>query len=326
MEKVLILGGTQFVGRAVAEEALRRGWRVSVFNRGTAPPPAGATPLTGDRLGDLGALTEGTWDLVVDTWKGAPRAVRDSAVLLAGRAGHYTYVSSRSVYAQPGPPGADETAPLVTGASPDAGDVAYPQAKLGGELAVAASFGDRALFARAGLILGPHENIGRLPWWLDRVSRGGTVPAPGPADLPLQYIDSRDLARFLLDHPATGGAFDLISPPGHTTTRALLAACAAATGSAPEFRWLAPEQIAAAGVEPWTDLPIWLPPGELHATLHLGDPAKALAHGLACRPAAETVADTWAWMRASSWTSPDSVFGRRVGLSPEQEKALLDLA
>ncbi|GAA2730203.1 reductase [Actinocorallia aurantiaca] len=321
--KVLILGGTQFVGTAVTEEAVSRGCRVTVFNRGNRPSPAGTTSLAGDRLGDLSALGTGTWDLVVDTWKGAPRAVRETARLLAGRAGHYTYVSSRSVYAQPASPGGDESRPLVEGASPDAGDVPYPQAKLGGELAVAESFGDRALFARAGLILGPYENVGRLPWWLDRVSRGGTVPAPGPADLPLQYLDCRDLARFLLDNPATGGAFDLISPPGHTTTRELLETCAEATGSSPDLRWLSPEQVEAAGVEPWSDLPIWLPPGGLHDTMHQGNPAKALAHGLTCRPVTETVSATWAWMRSSGWTTPDVVFGRRVGLTPAQEEALL---
>ncbi|GAA0962809.1 NAD-dependent epimerase/dehydratase family protein [Actinocorallia libanotica] len=321
--KVLILGGTGFVGTVVAQEAASRGHRVTVFNRGSRPAPAGASLLTGDRLGDLSALRAGSWDLVVDTWKGAPSAVRESARLLSGRAGHYAYISSRSVYAQPAPPGGDENSPLVDGASPGAGEVPYPQAKLGGEMAVAESFGDRALFARAGLVLGPHENVGRLPWWLDRVSRGGAIPAPGPADLPLQFVDCRDLARFVLDHPATGGAFDLVGPPGHTTTRDLLAACAEATGASPDLRWLSPEQIAAAGVEPWSDLPIWLPPGELHDTMHSGDPAKALAHGLACRPAAETVADTWTWMRSSGWTAPDTVFGRRVGLSPAQEQALL---
>ncbi|WP_106401597.1 NAD-dependent epimerase/dehydratase family protein [Actinocorallia populi] len=321
--KVLILGGTRFVGTIAAQEAVSRGHHVTVFNRGTRPAPAGTAMLTGDRLGGLDALRTGSWDLVIDTWKGAPRAVRETARLLAGRAGHYTYVSSRSVYAQPAPPGGDESGPLVEGAAPDAGDVPYPQAKLGGEMAVAESFGDRALFARAGLVLGPYENVGRLPWWLDRVSRGGTIPAPGPADLPLQFIDARDLARFLLDHPATGGAFDLIGPPGHTTMRGLLEACAAATGTAPDLRWLSPEQVEAAGVEPWSDLPVWLPPGELHDTMHSGDPAKALARGLVCRPAAETVAGTWAWMRSSGWSAPDTVFGRKVGLSPEQEKALL---
>lgn len=321
--KVLILGGTRFVGTAVTREALARGWDTAVFNRGNRPVPSGAVPLTGDRLGDLSALSTGTWDLVVDTWKGEPRAVRETARLLAGRAGHYTYVSSRSVYAQPSPPGSDETAPLVEGASPGAGDVPYPQAKLGGELAAAESFGDRALFARAGLILGPHEDVGRLPWWLDRVSRGGAIPAPGPADLPLQYVDCRDLARFLLDNPATSGAFDLVSPSGHTTMGGLLQACAEATGSSPDLRWLSPEQVAAAGVQPWTDLPIWLPPGELHDTMHRSDPARALARGLACRPVAETVAGTWEWMRSSGWRAPDTVFGRRAGLDPGQEEALL---
>lgn len=184
-----MLGGTEFVGRAVTEAALERDWQVTVFHRGHHAPPPGVRVLTGDRTGGergLAALAghAGDWDLVVDTWSGVPTAVRDSARLLAGRAGHYSYVSSRSVYAYPAPAGLDEGGPLVTGASPDEdgreGDVPYDRAKRGGELAALDTFGDRALLARAGLIIGPGENIGRLPWWLSRIARGGPVIAPGP--------------------------------------------------------------------------------------------------------------------------------------------------
>lgn len=177
--RLLLLGGTEFVGRAVAEAALERGWEVTVFHRGTHAAPEGARVLHGDRTAEngLAALAEGEWDAVVDTWSAAPSVVRDSARLLAGRVGRYAYVSSRSVYAYPTAAGADESAPLVEG-SPDDGEMPYAESKRGGELAALDAFGDRALLIRAGLIVGPYENIGRLPWWLDRIARGGPVLAP----------------------------------------------------------------------------------------------------------------------------------------------------
>ncbi|WP_405819599.1 NAD-dependent epimerase/dehydratase family protein [Streptomyces sp. NBC_00838] len=330
--RLLILGGTEFVGRAVAEAALARDWQVTVFHRGRHEPPAGVDVLHGDRTAPDGltALT-GTaagaasgWDVVVDTWSGAPSAVLDAARLLAGRAGHYAYVSSRSVYAYPTPAGLPEDGPLVEGAA-DAGQRDYARDKRGGELAAEAAFGERALLVRAGLILGPWENVGRLPWWLGRIARGGPVLAPGPRDNPLQYIDVRDLAEWTLDaaQRGLGGAYNLVSPPGHTTMGELLEACAEVTGSDAELRWTDPDAILAAGVEPWTDLPVWLPQGELHDMMHRGDVSKALAAGLRCRPVRETVLDTWAWLRSIGGTAPQRPDRPALGLAPEVEAALL---
>ncbi|MGW9122990.1 NAD-dependent epimerase/dehydratase family protein [Streptomyces sp. NPDC055663] len=331
-----MLGGTEFVGRAVTEAALARGWDVTVFHRGRHAPPPGVAELLGDRTTEdgLAALAgdgEGsgggyTWDLVVDTWSGAPSAVRDAARLLADRAARYAYVSSRSVYDYPAPAGLSEEGPLVAGASPDAGgDVSYPLAKRGGELAALDAFGDRALFARAGLILGPWENIGRLPWWLGRIARGGPVLAPGTPDLGLQYIDARDLANWLLDAADSGlhGAYNLVSRPGHATMGQLLEACVRVTGSDAELRWTPTERILAAGVEPWTDLPVWLPPGELYDTLHRGDVGKAYATGLRCRPVEETVADTWKWLEELGGAAPQRPDRPAVGLDPDVEAGLL---
>ncbi|MFI5745239.1 NAD-dependent epimerase/dehydratase family protein [Streptomyces sp. NPDC051644] len=331
-----MLGGTEFVGRAVTEAALARGWEVTVFHRGRHAPPPGVTELLGDRITDdgLAALAaaagsgSGTyaWDLVVDTWSGAPSAVRDAARLLADRAARYAYVSSRSVYDYPAPAGLPENGPLVAGASPDAGaDVPYPLAKRGGELAALDAFGDRALLARAGLILGPWENVGRLPWWLLRIARGGPVLAPGTPDLMLQYIDARDLANWLLDAGLSGlhGPYNLVSRPGHATMGQLLDACVRATGSGAELRWTPAETILAAGVEPWSDLPVWLPPGELYDTMHRGDVSKAYAAGLRCRPVDETVADTWKWLVELDGAAPQRPDRAAVGLDPRVEAALL---
>ncbi|MEU4179513.1 NAD-dependent epimerase/dehydratase family protein [Streptomyces sp. NPDC026589] len=331
--RLLMLGGTEFVGRAVTDAALERGWGVTVFHRGRHAPPPGVRALTGDRTAGehgLAALAEGgqDWDLVVDTWSGAPAAVRDAARLLSGRSGHFSYVSSRSVYAHPAAPGLDEDGQLVAGASPDDGaDVPYDRAKRGGELAALDAFGDRALLARAGLIIGPGENIGRLPWWLARIARGGPVIAPGPPGTELQYIDARDLAEWILDAAAGGlhGAYNTVSRPGHTTTGELLEACVRVIGSDAELRWTDPEVLLAAGVEPWSDLPIWLPPGELYDTLHRGDPTRAYAAGLRCRPAGETVADTWAWLRALGGVAPQRPDRPAVGLDPALEAKLLAL-
>ncbi|MFD6424167.1 NAD-dependent epimerase/dehydratase family protein [Streptomyces sp. NPDC060198] len=327
--KILILGGTEFVGRSVTEAALGRGWDVTLFNRGRLRPAPGAATLRGDRTAGkagLAALESGEWDAVVDTWTGAPSAVRDAARLLADRAGHYTYVSTRSVYAYPTPAGLPEDGPLVSGASPDeAGEVPYPQAKLGGELAALDAFGDRALLARPGLILGPYENIGRLPWWLNRIARGGPVLAPGPRDSPLQYIDARDLATWVLDAAEQGlnGPYNTVSESGHATMGELLDACVRVTGSDAELRWTDPATILAAGVEPWTELPIWLPEGELHDALHRGDVGKAHAAGMRCRPVTETVTDTWTWLKSVGGVAPQRPDRPPVGLAPEVEARLL---
>ncbi|MEU3182946.1 NAD-dependent epimerase/dehydratase family protein [Streptomyces sp. NPDC006923] len=327
--RLLILGGTEFVGRAVTEAALARGWQVTVFHLGRHTAPAGATGLVGDRTAPdgLAALAEGEWDAVVDTWSAAPSAVRDAARLLVDRVGRFAYVSSRSVYAYPAPAGLSEDGPVVEGASPDAGQTRYPQDKRGGELAAEAVFGDRALLLRPGLIIGPWENIGRLPWWLGRISRGGPVLAPGPRDNPLQYIDVRDFAEWTLDalRQGLGGAYNLASPPGHTTMAELLDTCVRVTGSDAELRWTDPEVITAAGIKSWSDLPIWVPPGALHDTLLGGNVAKALAAGLRYRPLSETVSDTWTWLTSIGGEAPQRPDRPRLGLAPELEAKALNL-
>ncbi|OON71580.1 NAD-dependent epimerase/dehydratase family protein [Streptomyces tsukubensis] len=329
-KRLLILGGTEFLGRATAEAALAGGWEVTVFHRGTHAPPAGARELRGDRTepDGLAALAQTTerWDAVVDTWSAAPGAVRDSARLLADRAERYVYVSTCSVYAWPRPAGTGTEAPLVEGDPDSTASTDYPGDKRGAELAAVREFGaDRTVLARAGLILGPYENIGRLPWWLTRIERGGTVAAPGPRGLPLQYIDARDLARWLLDaaDQALSGPYDLVSPGGHTTMEELLEACVRVTGSTASLRWVSPEAVEAAGVEPWTELPVWCPPGELHDAMHRADVTRTLESGLRCRPVGETVADTWAWLVSIGGVPPRREGRPSPGLTPEREADLL---
>jgi 2'-hydroxyisoflavone reductase len=326
--ELLVLGGSSFLGRAVAEDGLRRGWRVATFNRGRRPPVSpDVEALSGDRLDprDLGVLRGRRWDVVVDTWSGAPRAVRDSAAALREGAGRYVYVSSGSVYAPPPRIGGDESAPVVE-ASPEAGDdVDYPERKRGAELAVLGELGDRALLVRAGLILGPHEDVGRLPWWLLRLARGGEVLAPGPADLPLQLIDARDLAAWMLDAAVAGhgGPFNAVSRPGHTTMGGLLDACRAVTGADAHLTWVDAAAVERAGIEAWTELPIWLPPTHQYRGMLEADVERAHGAGLRARPVAETVRDTWDWLESAGRRPRLRADLPPVGLDPVKERRVL---
>ncbi len=326
--RLLVLGGTRFVGRAVVADGLRRGWDVTVLNRGmTADPPHGARRVVADRTvpGELEAALDRAgppgWDVAVDTWSGAPRVATEAAAALAARVGSVGYVSSASVYVWG--QHRDERSPLVEG-DPAAEDGDYAALKRGAELGVV-SAAPTALLARAGLILGPHEDIGRLPWWLSRAARGGPMVAPGRPDRPLQYVDARDLAAWLLDALAAGrsGPVDVASRSGHATTRTLLEACLAATGSDAELVWIGDDELAAAGVEPWTQLPCWVPEhGEFAGFLEV-DTSLAAATGLVCRPLADTVTDTWAWLQRDG--APAQRPDRPVhGLPAELERRLLE--
>ncbi len=284
--RLLVLGGGRFVGRTAVLEGLARGWEVTTLNRGRGWSHPDARRLIGDRLeaGALAPLADGTWDIVLDTWAGTPRAVRESARTLAERTRHYAYISSCSVYEPPFAMGADETAQTVA-ASPDADEGDYAECKRGAELAVLEAFGDRALLARAGMILGPYEDVGRLTWWLRRIAAGGEILAPGPPELPLQYVDARDLTTFVLDAALAGhqGPFNVVSRRGHTTMHGMLEACVAAAGAAgTRLTWLDADAIETAGIEAWTELPMWLAPGEFEGMLGF-DVERAHRAGLRCR-------------------------------------------
>lgn len=322
--RLLVLGGTRFVGRAVVEEALARGHDVAAVHRGiTGALPDGASGLIADRTDATAlsaALGDGTWDAVIDTWASAPRAAKAAADLLVGRVDRAAYVSSRSVYADM-LPGRDESAPVVE-ADPAADAIDYPTDKRGGELAWLGAFPD-ALLLRAGMILGPYEDVARLPWWLDRIARGGRVVAPGRPERGLQYVDVRDLAAFALDGLEAGlsGPYDIVSEPGHCTTLELLEACVDATGSDAELVWVDEADLEAAGAQPWTQLPCWVPEhGEL-AGVMASDTSRARGAGLTCRPVEETVADTWAWVQQTG--VPRGRPGMEPGLPVEIERRLL---
>jgi 2'-hydroxyisoflavone reductase len=321
--RTLILGGTVFLGRHVAVEALRRGHELTLFTRGRHGTDlfTEATHLHGDRASDLSALEDGEWDVVVDTSGRRAADVEASARLLADRAGHYVFVSS--VNAHPDWP---EQVVDETSRTWQTDDEDYGAQKAASERAVEAAMPGRASAVRAGLIVGPHDNVFRLPWWIERVSRGGDVLAPGDPDRALQLIDARDLAAWMLDlgERAIGGAFCATAPPGQTTMRAVLEAAIAASGSDARLHWAPDALLRESGLEPWVQIPLWLPEDEYPGTWRVGT-AAAQAAGLRPRPVDETIADTWAWLRDGG-TGELHDWGeeaRATGIPPERERELL---
>jgi 2'-hydroxyisoflavone reductase len=321
--RILVLGGTVFLGRHVAAEALARGHELTLFTRGVhgADLFADAERLTGDRAGDLSALARGEWDAVIDTSGYEAEHVGRAAELLAGRAGHYVFVSSCNVYpAWPEQP-VDEDSPVW-----DSDEADYGPQKAASERAIEAAMPGRAATVRAGLICGPHDNVFRVPWWVRRIAAGGRVPAPGDPDRFVQLVDARDLASFMLDlgERQVPGAFNGTAPARSTTMRDALEAVLAATGSDAELVWIPDERLQAAAVAPWTELPLWLPAAEFPGTWEIGT-QRAQAAGLRCRPVAETVADVWAWLRDGGEAELDEwrAEHRPPPMSGERERSLL---
>jgi 2'-hydroxyisoflavone reductase len=326
--RILILGGTSFVGRAITLEATSRGHQVTTFTRSTLPP--GATEglvetLFGDRIKpNAYAFAAGRqWDVVIDTWFTAPKVVHESATKLRDHAPYYAYISTCSVYdADPLPSGVSEDFQTVL-ANPSAESTNYPADKRGAELAVLSAFGaERSLIARPGLILGPHEWPARLAWWLRRIAEGGEVLAPGPKDLPLQYIDARDLAIWLVASIEKNltGTFNTLAPAGHSTMQTLLELCKSTTASDAHFTWVPTDFLLEHEIEPWSELPIWITPN-MYGFYNF-DESKACAAGLLCRPIHQTVEDTW----QSLLTEPQSELppGRiPPGVSKEKELSVL---
>ncbi|MEY9927617.1 2'-hydroxyisoflavone reductase [Catenulispora sp. GP43] len=332
--RLLILGGSAFLGRAVAARALAAGHEVTVFNRGrTAPDVPGVQVVRGDRESgeDLGRLAgHGPWDAIVDTSGYVPRVVGDAVRALADSAATYVFMSTINVFPDwPTSPVTD--ASPVHDCSPDAGpdDGDYGTLKAGCERVVARDFPGRALSLRLGLLLGPHEDIGRLPALLLRMADAGTTRslrtlAPGDPSSPVNPIDVRDIADFVLtavDQGLTGGYLVAGTPSNASTHGELLEACVEATGSAAELEWVASDFLETQDVEAWSELPIWIPPGDVPWET---DTSRTEAAGLRCRPLRETVRDTWAWMAADGGAVRRSYQPRRPhGLSAEKERALL---
>lgn len=318
--RVLVLGGSVFLGRHVVEVAMARGDEVTTFTRGRGRIPEGVTSLIGDRDGGLDALRSGSWDVVVDTSGYVPRVVRQSAELLGERAALYAFISTISVYPME-QEDKSETAPVLQLEDPGSEDIGkyYGPLKAASERVVEEVYGPRALQVRSGLIAGPFDPTERVTYWAARGLRRGEVLAGGRPERPVSFVDARDQASWVLEMAARakGGVYNVQGPDvafGH-----LLEAC-----GIPEPTWVPDRFLLDRGVVPFTGLPLWIPDGmgSLHAPRD-----RALAAGLTCRPVSHTVRDLQEWVRARSGIpEPQESGGRRrppAGMSPEREAELL---
>ncbi|MEU5839381.1 NAD-dependent epimerase/dehydratase family protein [Streptomyces diacarni] len=340
---LLVLGGTWFLGRAVADAAIRRGWTVTVFNRGrSGTTPVGTRSIHGDRTvpDDLLRLAQhGPWDAVIDTSASelAPRDVFAGAEALESVADKYVYISTVNAYrgwpdqslsesseVLDGPPDADaEYGRLPAGWT--GSDWYYGRQKAGAERASVAAFGpERVSILRPGVILGPGEYVGRLPWWLRRTEKGGPVLAPGDPARKIQPVDVRDVADFALQQAAspTHGAFNVTAPIGHDTMAGLLEACLEVTGNNGHLVWAHDDTLIAHQVQQWTELPLW----RTHTGVWLVDSSEARAAGLRCRPLVETVRATWQWLQSGGMPVEHPRWDEH-GIAPAKEaKILADLS
>jgi 2'-hydroxyisoflavone reductase len=319
---ILLLGGPRFLGLATIEAALAAGHRMTTFNRGRTNPDLYpmVEKLYGDRDGGLDALKGRRWDVVIDTCGYLPRVVGQSAELLAQAVGRYIFISTVSVYASPLASGAPEDAPLATLEDPTVEAItgeSYGGLKVRCEQVVQATYGDRSLVIRPGLIVGPHDPTNRFTYWVTRVAAGGDVLAPDDRDAPVQVVDVRDLAEWTIRLAEAGatGVYNAIGPVDRLTLEGVLHTCQAVAASDARFVWVSPQFLAEQGVVPWTEVPLWVPGEDAWNEVNID---RALAAGLTFRPLATTVGDTLAWAQTQPQPDPPS-----AGLPRTRETELL---
>jgi 2'-hydroxyisoflavone reductase len=329
--RLLVLGGTVFLGRHIVAAATERGHELTLFNRGQSDPRPvdGVEQIHGDRARDLGLLAGRRWDAVIDTSGYLPRAVRASTQLLAGAVDRYAFVSSISAYGALPRPGLDEDAPLAPPPPPDADDVLryYAELKAACEGEVQSALPGRTLVVRPGLIVGPYDPTGRFTYWVRRLAEGGRVLAPEAPEQPVQLIDARDLAEWMvrMAEDGAGGVFNAAGPAEPLTFGSMLERIRAATGAAAELVPVEEERLAEAGVKPWEELPLWvdLPRQPDFQGLLAVAIGRALAAGLTFRPLEQTVLDTLAWAREGDGPAGDLDDDGPAGLTREREAELL---
>jgi 2'-hydroxyisoflavone reductase len=333
---ILILGGTGFIGPHEVEYALARGHRLTLFNRGHEPHawPGRVEELTGDRnTGDLKALEGHRWDVCIDNPTTLPFWVRDAGHVLSGKVGQYIFISTISVYAANDTPNADETAVLAPYTGADAmaetaktlGDSRFalygPLTALS-EQEAKRQFPGVTTVVRPGLISGPGDETDRFTYWPVRLARGGEVLAPGDGKDPVQLIDARDLAEWVirLAETRTFGTFNATGPARPLTMARFMAEVQRGVGAHDPLVWVPADFLAAQKVSPWSDMPVWVPGTGDTAGFALRDTRRALAAGLTFRPLTVTAADTLAWFHT---LPPDRQAHMKAGLTPEREAAVL---
>ena len=321
--KLLVLGGTVFLGSHIVEAALAHGHEVTIFNRGEHNPELfpNVEKLRGNRDGDLSALQGRQWDAVIDTSGYVPRIVRASTQALAKSVKHYTFISSISVYADLSKPGIDETSPVATLQDESVEDITvsgetYGALKALCEQVVEEVMPGRALIVRPGLIVGPYDVSDRFTYWPYRAAQGGEMLVPGVPNDPQQFIDVRDLAEWIVQmvEGRKTGVYNATGPDYSLSTQQFLDVCKAVTGSDTRFTWV--DEAFLAPILEEINFQPWVP--DAYRGMRTTNCAKAIANGLTFRPLAETVRDTLAWK--ASTTTPDTL---RSGPKREQEEQLL---
>lgn len=329
--KILMLGGTGFLGPAEVEYALARGHTVTLFNRGRTNPHLfpDTEKLVGDRAtGDLSALEGRRWDAVLDTSANIAAWVRGSADALEDSVGRYLFVSSLSAHTDNGVVGQKEDAPVFDHAAYE--DAVARNASMGeafgpnkaeAERIVHATFGERGLVVRPGLIVGPGDRSDRFTYWPVRIDRGGEVLAPGDGTDLVQIVDVRDLGRFLvhLVEQEASGTYNAVGPRSPMSLPEMLHGIRAVTASDVSFTWVAADFLREHEVGAWMEMPVWVYPGPETRGFMAWDCSKAIAAGLEFRPLVDTARDTLTWWKARGPDAP----ALRTGLAPEKEAAIL---
>ncbi len=334
-KKILILGGTGFLGPAIVNAAQARGHTLTLFNRGKTRP--GLFPnvetLNGDRDPKkdegLKALQGRKWDAVIDTSGYYPRMVAASAELLAPHVGQYIFISSISAYAKNDVVGQDESGPTATVADPSVETMGKNFENYGGfkracEEAAEKAMPGRVANVRPGYIVGPEDRSDRFTWFPVRYERGGEMIGPGSPSDPLQIIDVRDLAEWLVlvvENNLTG-VYNACGPEKPWSMGALYAACKELTGKDTKVTWVPSEFLVKQGEDGDGEIPIWAPPLGKYAGMHLYSNAKAVKAGLKFRSPVTTTSDTLAWFKSQPQERRDKM---RAGLKPEREAELLKL-
>jgi 2'-hydroxyisoflavone reductase len=330
-KSILILGGTGFLGPHIVEAAQPRGHTITLFNRGKTNPHLfpDIEKLQGDRNSDLKSLEGRTWDAVVDTSGYSPKQVRESAGLLKDAVRQYVFISSISVYGDRSKPGMDETTVLDTlpdGVDPETADWRQPPnygpMKALSEQAAEAAMPGRVTNIRPGLIVGPGDPSGRFTYWPVRVARGGEVLAPGTPDDPVQFIDARDLAEWIvlcIERNVTG-IYNAAGPQPRCSMGELLAACKTASASDASFIRADAAFLQEQGVSGWSDMPAWVPQVGEYAGFGQTSFARAAEKGLRSRPVLTTVKDTLEWWRALPESDRKKAVG---GIKPDREAQVL---
>ncbi|MBA3859833.1 MAG: epimerase [Cyanobacteria bacterium PR.3.49] len=319
--KLLILGGTVFLGRHIVSAALEAGHSVTTFNRGThiLAEHQSIEKLHGDREKNLDALQNRSWDAVIDTCGYAPDAVSKSAEALKDSADNYVFISSISVFKNFAARGMNESAPVKSIESGD--EVEYGSLKAACEKAVERAFCEGSTIIRPGLIVGPYDPTDRFTYWPSRVSKGGRVIAPGAPERCIQFIDVRDLAKWTirLIENQSRGTFNATGPEKPLSMREFLNECNAVGGNSAQFVWMNDEALAEAKVDAWMEMPLWIPASdeEHRGFLHM-DCSKGQSAGLQYSPLSKTIRDTLTWS-----ATRDASHVWKAGLAADKECRLL---